>query len=70
MEYTPLTDNEDGWRAAIAEGENWQLAQGEHGITLSQASISRPAEVVIPVPCPYVLTAGELDVSLTAGGDI
>jgi hypothetical protein len=37
---------------------------------LAQADKSRPAEIVFSVQCPYVITAGELKLSLSGGGKV
>jgi hypothetical protein len=69
LEYIPRFD-EESWCNTMIEGENWQIEKRAGGIVLAQVDHSRPAEVVIPVACPYVLTAGSLDLLLDEWGEI
>jgi len=55
---------------AVARRANVKSVGKEWGAMLAQADPARPAEVVFAVHCPYVLTAGQLKLTATAGGKV
>lgn len=54
----------------MLDGDNLNITRQDGRILLTQADTARPAEIVLSVSCPYVLTAGELRCSIGSSGKI